>query len=139
MALSTSDYRTRLIVMKLLGYVHDNFEKSFVHGRYITPGTVFRCDATGNSDSGDVTHATFYSLPYLAIERLSQSGSDNISSGNCHPPKTLLQFMFDHVSTEERDTNQTFTRFYGPEKNHCLYVFQLWVLVINSSTSLHSC
>jgi len=118
-------------IAQLLKLVRSKFDRSFVHGHYIEPGSVLRCDGTDRGRAYNLDpHVTFFCLPYLAVCPLIISSNNQL-----HPPRTVMQFSYDHESTRNHDSQQTFRQFPKVQSSDYLQVFQLWMVLIKSGNS----
>lgn len=131
-----------LVADHLLVNVRKELEQGFVHGKYLSPGSI-RCDGRDpkNTRKEDVS-AIFTCVPYLSFERLydaDQGTVRGINMSNLHPVRTLLQWQFNGESTSERDSSQCLRIKDESNGTKYLHVPHLWCLVLGSEAIVSSC
>jgi hypothetical protein len=119
--------------MYLLNHVKDNYEQSSAYGKYITPGTVLRCDGMErhHRDKPDISVA-FVSFPFFDVAESSKIDIPRKSS--LHATRCLFQQFYPQEITTDRDENQQFRHFRQVKSGQCLRVPQIWALVLDSTT-----
>ncbi|RLM01564.1 hypothetical protein CFD26_108727 [Aspergillus turcosus] len=131
-----------LVADHLLVNVRKELEQGFVHGKYLSPGSI-RCDGRDpkNTRKEDVS-AIFTCVPYLSFERLYDADEGTVrgmNMSNLHPVRTLLQWQFDGESTRERDSSQCLRIKDESNGTKYLHVPHLWCLVLGSEAIVSSC
>lgn len=125
---------TNLVVDHLLATVRKELEHSYVHGKYLVPGSV-RCDGTDSKDKKreDVT-AMFICTPYFAFEdhRKTVRNALGRATAGTHQSRSLLQYQYDSESTRERDASQALNL----GTSEILHVPNVWTLIIGSEAML---
>lgn len=124
----------RFVVLRLFKKVQDTFRKRLFDGYFIDPGTVLRCDGfSSRGTKDDDLTATFVCFPYLSMgERRIDHGSQNSE----YPTRSILQIFYPYESTSNQETAASFCKDVSIKTKNVLYVPQLWVVIIGSSTTL---
>ena len=130
-----------IVVDQLLSKVKKDYERTFVHGKYIAPYGL-RCDGkdTDNTEKEDVT-ASFVCVPYFSFEHLDSETRrfSNNASPDRHPMRTLYQWQFHEESTRENDSSQVLRIGGDGNKDKYLHVPQFWCLTLGSEIIITSC
>lgn len=121
----------RFVVLRLFKKVQDTCRKRLFDGFFIDPGTVLRCDGFSSRGTNNVDlSATFVCFPYLSM---GERRNEDCSQTSEYPTRSILQIFYPYESTSNQETAASFCKDASTKKN-VLYVPQLWVVFIGSST-----
>ncbi|OAL53759.1 hypothetical protein IQ07DRAFT_318209 [Pyrenochaeta sp. DS3sAY3a] len=121
----------RFVVLRLFKKVQDTCRKRLFDGFFIDPGTVLRCDGFSSRGTNNFDlSATFVCFPYLSM---GERRNEDCSQTSEYPTRSILQIFYPYESTSNQETAASFCKDASTKKN-VLYVPQLWVVFIGSST-----
>jgi hypothetical protein len=123
----------KLLIHQLMVKVTSNVVKPFCGGSYDEPRT-YRYDGRmiDAIDQPDL-HVTWVSIPYATLFNSESFLRDQSSSlppySSSHPPRTLLQTLYDNEPILKRDSTQVFTSGIKDPKQ-ALHIAHVWFLII---------
>lgn len=125
----------KYVVLKLFKQIHNTCHKRVFGGSQIEPGTVLRCDGeSSRSVSGNNLSVSFLCFPYMTLKQQKQHRH---RMGQDYSTRSMLQILYPFESTHDRDRQPAFCRGGSKSTRSIMYIPQLWVLAIGSSTITH--
>ncbi|KAL5120030.1 hypothetical protein ACEQ8H_002128 [Pleosporales sp. CAS-2024a] len=120
--------RLRLLVKEIMIYIERHRVKAFLDGFFVEPGTVVRAVEKCQTDPQSVI---FSSIPYFELQqprkRLPPSPGKRL-----FPPRTLMQFAYPYEQVQDRDSEQSYKKIGGTQKNCLVYVPNIWMLNVGT-------